>query len=185
MSFRGIRSSILILALAVVPVRSASAHGSGAISLSSKLSSPGTTITVWGAEFARNSSVRLELRGVLANYVFGRVQTGAKGTFQQIVTIPASSKPGQYSIVAVAPDGDAVAQATLMITDSPAAEATHPGMHDMPGMQGMGGPHASAEMMNVPIPITAWGWAVIVAIVVVSAVTGVWLLRGGRRMETI
>lgn len=185
MNSRGIRLRILLFALAVFPLRSAFAHGTGAISLSSKQSSPGATITIFGIEFAPNSSVRLELRGVLERNVFGRVQTSAKGTFQQVVTIPATSKPGQYTIVAVAPDGDVVAQAMLMIAAAPAAGEAHPGMHDMPGMQGMGGPHASAEMMDVPIPITAWGWAVITAIVVVSAATGAWLLRAGRRTQTI
>lgn len=185
MRFRGIRSSILLFALGAVPLRNASAHGSGAISLSSKQSSPGSTITIFGAEFAHNSSVRLELRSILETVVFGRVQTSAKGTFQQIVTIPATSKPGQYSIVAVAPDGDVAAQATLIIAQVAAAEETHPGMHDMPGMQGMGGPHASAEMMDVPIPITGWGWAVITAIVVASAATGAWLLRTERQTQPI
>ena len=182
MSFPGIRLSILLFALAVVPLRSASAHGSGAISLSSKQSSPGSAITIFGAEFAHNSSVRLELRSILETVVFGRVQTSAKGTFQQIVTIPAGSKPGQYAIVAVAPDGDVAAQATLMIADVATAQETHPGMHDMPGMQGMGGAHATADMMDVPIPITPWGWVVIAVIVLVSAATGVWLLRTGRPM---
>ena len=181
MSFRGIRSGILLFALAVAPVRNASAHGSGAISLSSKQSAPGSTITIFGTEFAHNSSVRLELRSILDNVVFGRVQTSAKGTFQQIVTIPATSRPGQYSIVAVVPDGDVAAQATLMISLTSTAEEVHPGMHDMPGMQGMGGPHASGEMMDVPIPITPWGWAVIAVIVVLCAAMGVWLLQGGRQ----
>ena len=184
MNSRGIRLGILLLVLAALPLRSALAHGRGAISLSSKQSFPGATMTIFGTEFARNSSVRLEFRSILESYVFGRVQTSAKGTFQQVVTLPAGSKPGQYTIVAVAPDGDVAAQATLMIAEVAAAQETHPGMHDMPGMQGMGGPHANAEMMDVPIPITAWGWAVIVAIVVVSAATGVRLLRTGRRTQT-
>ncbi len=181
MNSRGIRLRILILALGVLPFRSASAHGTGAISLSSKQSSPGLTITIFGTEFVHNSSVRLELRSILEKVVFGRVQTSAKGTFQQIVTIPATSKPGQYNIVAIAPDGDVAAQATLMISLTSTAEEVHPGMHDMPGMQGMGGPHASGEMMDVPIPITPWGWAAIAVIVVVSAAMGVWLLQGGRQ----
>ena len=100
---RGIRFRILLLALALSPFRGALAHGTGAISLSSKQSAPGGTITILGTKFAANSSVRLELRGVLQSNVFGRVQTSAKGTFQQIVTIPATSKPGQYTIVAVLP----------------------------------------------------------------------------------
>ena len=185
MNSRGIRLGILLLVLAAFPFRSAFAHGTGAISLSSKQSSPGATITIFGTEFAHNSSVRLELRSILEKVVFGRVQTSAKGTFQQIVTIPANSKPGQYTIVAVAPDGDVAAQATLMIAGVAAGQETHPGMHDMPGMQGMGGAHATAEMMDVPIPITASGWAVITVIVLVSAATGIWLLRAGRPTQTI
>ncbi len=185
MNSRGIRFRILILALGVFPFRSASAHGTGAISLSSKQSSPGLTITIFGTEFVHNSSVRLELRSILEKVVFGRVQTSAKGTFQQTVTIPANSRPGQYTIVAVAPDGDVAAQATLMIADVAAAQETHPGMHDMPGMQGMGGAHATAEMMDVPIPITPWGWAVIAVVVLISAATGVRLLRAGQRTQTI
>ena len=180
MNSRGIRLGILFLVLAALPLGSAFAHGGGAISLSAKQSFPGATMTVFGTEFARNSSVRLELRSILESYVFGRVQTSAKGTFQQIVTIPAGSKPGQYTIVAVAPDGDVAAQATLMIADLVTDQETHPGMHDMPGMQGMGGAHATADMMDVPIPITPWGWAVIAVIVLFSAVAGVWLLRAGR-----
>lgn len=191
MSIRGIPSSILLCALALFPIHSAFAHGTGAIVLSTKLSYPGGTVTVRGTEFAKNSSVRLELRGVLANQVFGRVQTSAKGTFEQVVTVPAASKPGQYSIVAVAPDGDVVAQAILMLSEAPAAAGTQTGMPDMPGMPGMpgmpatGGAHATGEMMEVAIPTTASGWAVITAIIVLSAATGVWLLRSGRRTQTI
>ena len=66
-----------------------------------------------------------------------------------------------------------------MIAEVPVAGEIHPGMHDMPGMQGMGGPHATGEMMDVPIPITPWGWAVITAILVVSAAMGIRLLRTG------
>jgi hypothetical protein len=73
----------------------------------------------------------------------------------------------------------------LMIADVGAAQETHPGMHDMPGMQGMGGAHATAEMMDVPIPITSWGWAVIAVIVLASAATGVWLLRAGRPTQAV
>jgi hypothetical protein len=174
---------ILLVALVALPPRIAFAHGTGVLSLSSKQAFPGATITIFGAEFAHSSSVRLELRGILNKVVFGRVQTSGKGTFQQIVTIPANSKPGQYSIVAVAPDGDVAAQATLMIGETLASQETHPGMHDMPGMQGMGGPHATREMMEVEIPITPSGWAVIAAIVVGSAAAGIWLLRSGRPTE--
>lgn len=184
MNSRGIQLGVLLVALVVFPLRTAFAHGTGALSLSSKQSSPGATITIFGTEFADNSSVRLELRSILDKVVFGRVQTSGKGTFQQVVTIPANSKPGQYTIVAVAPDGDVAAQASLMVAQAASPE-THPGMHDMPGMQGMGGAHATREMMEVEIPITPSGWAVIAAIVVGSAAGGIWLLRAGRRTQAI
>lgn len=183
MSTRSISSTALLVALALFPLRSASPHGTGAIALSTKQASPGGTVTVSGKEFAPNSSTRLELRGVLASQVFGRVQTSAKGTFEQVVTIPAASKPGQYSIVAVAPDGDVAASATLMISAAPAAGQGMQGMPGMAGMEGMDGPHVSAEMMDVPIPITTSGWIVIAAIVIASAATGIWLLRSGRRAQ--
>ena len=182
MSSRGIRPAILLVALMALP-SGALAHGTGALALSSKQTSPGATITIFGTEFAPNSSVRLELRSILDKVVFGRVRTSAKGTFQQVVTIPANSKPGQYSIVAVAPDGDVAAQAMLMISEAAVSPETHPGMHDMPGMQGMGGPHATREMMEIEIPITPSGWAVIAAIVGASAAGGIWLLRAGRRTQ--
>jgi len=177
------RLIIFLVALVLLPVRNAFAHGTGAISLSSKQTSPGAALTIFGTEFQHNSSVRLELRSILDKVVFGRVQTSGMGMFQQIVTIPLSSKPGQYSIVAVAPDGDVAAQATLMIGAANAFQDTHPGMHDMPGMQGMGGPHATREMMEVEIPITPGGWAVIAAIVLGAAAGGIWLLRSGRRAQ--
>lgn len=185
MRSRGILLGVLLIPLILFPPRDAFAHGTGALSLSSKQTSPGATITIFGTEFAHNSSVRLELRGILDKVVFGRVQTSGKGTFQQVVTIPANSKPGQFSIVAVAPDGDVAAQATLMIGAAVAPQETHPGMHDMPGMQGMAGPHATREMMEVEIPITPSGWAVIAAIVLSSAAAGIWLLRSGRRTPAI
>ena len=184
MNSRGIRPAILLVALMAFPLNGAFAHGTGAIALSSKQTSPGVTITIFGTEFAPNSSVRLELRSILDKVVFGRVRTSGKGTFQQVVTIPANSKPGQYSIVAVAPDGDVAAQATLIIAEAAAgSQETQPGMHDMPGMQGMGGPHATREMMDVEIPTTPSGWAVIAAIVGASAAGGIWLLRAGRRTQ--
>lgn len=176
-----IRLALLLVALGGFPLQNAVAHSTGAISLSSKQVSAGMTITVFGKEFARNSPVRLELRGILDKVAFGMVQTNARGIFQQVVTIPANSKAGQYNVVAVAPDGDVVAQATLLIAAAAVPQATDTGMQDMPGMQGMGGPRATAEMMNVQIPITPAGWAVIAAIVLTSATSGVWLLRSRRR----
>ena len=188
MNFRIKQLSILVLVAAALPVRGAFAHGTGAIKLSTKQSAAGATVTVLGSEFNKNSSVRLELRGVLATQVFGRVATGPNGTFQQVVTIPVGTKPGQYSIVAVAPDGDVVADATLMIADATAASSATPAsgpMMNIPGMQGMMAAHATAEKMKVPIPITTMGWSVIATIIVVSAAAGISLLRSGGRSQSV
>lgn len=179
MSCRTIASTALVVAVALSPFDSALAHGSGALALSTKQSSPGATVTVSGREFPANSFVRLELRGVMASQVFGRVSTGPKGVFQQVVTVPVDSKPGQYSIVAVGPDGDVAATATLMIMN---AAAMGQGMQ---GMQGMAGTRPTGEQMDVPIPTTSWGWSVIAMVIVASAGGGVWLLRTGRRAQPI
>lgn len=180
--------SFLVLMVAALPFRDALAHGTGAIKLSTKQSSAGATVTVLGSEFNKNSSVRLELRGVLATQVFGRVATSPNGTFQQVVTIPAGTKAGQYSVVAVAPDGDVVADATLMIADPTAASSGAPAsgpMMNMHGMQGMMAAHATAERMKVPIPITTMGWSVIATIIVVSAAVGISLLRSAGGSQSV
>jgi len=184
-----IRISGVAAAAAIVfaSVPSAFAHEEGTITLSAKQVAPGSELVIRGAKLAKGGSVRLELRGVLATVNFGRVRADTAGAFEQRVTIPADARPGQYTVAAIAADGDVSAQADLVVAAASSATATTAapaGMADMPGMPGMSGPHASAEAMNVPVTTTPGGWAVIVATIVLAAAAGVALVRGARLQAT-
>ena len=156
------------------------AHEKGVIILNTSAIAPGGAVVVTGSKLGRNASVRLELRGALATINFGRFNADTAGRLNQQLTIPPDLQPGQYTIAAVAADGDVSAQVDLIVTQSATAEAAHPGMHDMPGMSGMGGPHATAERMDIPISTTATGRAVIWSVILLSALGGFLLLRGSR-----
>ncbi len=168
--------------LILLSPRIAWAHGGGAISLDAKQAQPGGKLVVRGEQFGKGSSLRLELRGILKNYNLGRVAADTSGKFDWTVLIPADAGVGQYTIAAIASDGDMISQASLMLVLAQAtgagAVSAHPGMHDMPGMSGMGGPHASAEKMDIPRTVTTTGLAVIALIVLASALAGFLLIRG-------
>lgn len=164
-------------ALALISASTVSAHGKGTIVLSVQQVSPGSPLVVRGAKLGNNSSVRLELRGAMDTYNFGRVQTDSAGNFQRSFTVPAGSRPGQYTVAAVAADGDVSAQADLAIVGVLEPVDAHPGMHDIPGMSGMGGAHATAEMMPIPLSVTIAGRVVIISIILLSAGIGWWLVR--------
>ena len=173
-----------VAAALVTGVPSAFAHETGVITLSAKQLPAGSELIIRGAKLSKGGSVRLELRGALKTFSFGRVRTDTAGAFEQRVTIPADAKPGEYKVVAVAPDGDVTARAELVVTAASAptsapAAGTHDmaGMHDMPGMAG-GAPHATAEAMKVPVSTTPGSWVVIIATIIASGAGGMALLRG-------
>jgi hypothetical protein len=168
---------LLVLSPAIV-----NAHEKGAIVLNTSTVPPGGLVAVSGSKLGRNASVRLELRGALGTFSFGRFYADTAGRLKQQLTIPLNVHPGQYTIAAVAADGDVSAQVDLVVTPTTPVPAK-PGMADMPGMGGMEGPHATAEKMNIPISITPAGRAVIWTVVLLSAVAGLLLLRGTRPQD--
>ena len=172
--------ALTFCALVIFLPRTLAAHEKGAIVLNTSAIAPGGSILVSGSKLGRNTSVRLELRGALSTFSFGRFYADTAGMLKQQLTIPASTRPGQYTIAAVAADGDVSAQVDLIINPTAATATTHPGMHDMPGMGGMGGAHATAEKMNIPISTTPAGRTVIWIAVLLSASAGLLLLRGTR-----
>ena len=176
-----------VAAALVTGVPSAFAHETGVITLSAKQLPAGSELIIRGAKLSKGGSVRLELRGALKTFSFGRVRTDTAGAFEQRVTIPADAKPGEYKVVAVAPDGDVTARADLVVTAAPAVAAasgapagTHDmaGMHGMRGMEGGGAPRATAEPMEVPGSTAPGSWVVIIATIVASGAGGMALLRG-------
>jgi hypothetical protein len=173
----------------LLSVPSAFAHEKGVITLGAKQLAPGGELVIRGAKLGKGSSVRLELRGALATFNFGRVRVDTAGKFEQRVTVPVDARPGEYKVVAVAADGDVAAEANLIVAAAvvaaPATTDTHARMENMPGMGATGGPHATAEAMDVPVATTPAGWLVIAASILLAALGGLVLLRGAspKRME--
>lgn len=170
------RGVVLGTALTLAVVAPAFAHEHGVITLSAKSIAAHNALVIHAEKMSKNASFRLELRGALNTYVFGRVRSDTGGRFDLTTNLPAEAGPGSYAVVAVASDGDVSARAELTVTDgSMSSPGSMPGMAAMPGMANM--PHATAEYMSIPSTTTTAGWIVIVAAIGASALIGALLLR--------
>ena len=187
----GRRAGIIIgiataLSLAAPHPRSVFAHPVGVLSVFPKQVSAGDTIVVRGAKLGPNSSFRVELRGTLSTFSFGRIRADSTGAFQMRVPVPLTAGAGSYTVVAVAADGDVSAQADLAVSaagrsivggaasTAAASEKAH-----MPGMPGMSGMHmeATAEKMQILRTTTPLEWGAIAAVILIAASAGLLLLR--------
>lgn len=167
----------LCVALVLTIVTSATAHETGVIKLSAKQLPVGGALVITGEKMTKGASFRLELRGALRTFSFGRVRADTSGRFELRVTLPHDAGAGAYTVAAVAADGDVSAQADLAVSGTApvaggGAMAGMPGMNNMPGM-----PNATAEHMKVPVTTTPEGWTAITIIIALSAVGGLLLLR--------
>lgn len=173
-------------ALLLAVVAPAIAHETGVIKLSAKQLSVAGALVITGTKMSKGASFRLELRGALKTFSFGRVRADTAGRFEMRVTLPADAGAGAYTVAAVAADGDVSAQADLVVTGATSASAGGdmpgmPGMNNMPGMS-----HATAEHMKVPVTTTPAGWTVIALLIGLAAIGGLALLRrGDKPPETI
>lgn len=171
-------AAALASALVVSTVTPLTAHETGVVRLNASQLPIGGALVVRGAQMGKGASYRVELRGTLKTFSFGRVRADTAGRFELSVTLPAEAGAGTYTVAAVAADGDVSAQADLAILPGGATEAMSG--HQMAGMAGMAGmAHATAEPMNVPRTTTPAGWAVVALIIALSAVAGILLLRRG------
>jgi len=178
------RRSTFTLALLAGISALAYAHPKGTIRLARKEVSVGGELVVTGAQLSKNETLRLQLRGTLETFPLAEVRTDASGTFRARFALPVEARLGNYTVVVVAPDGDVAAQTELLViaaaapvaADSGAAE--HPAGHAMPNTSPAATdiPHASAEMMEVPVATTGSEWAVILTIIVASVAGGAALL---------
>lgn len=174
------RTFRLVLALLLGVAAPAFAHEKGVIQLASKAVSIRGELGITGAKLPKNAELRLELRGALEQFPLGIVRTDTAGAFTATLAIPDEVGTGSYAVIALAPDGDVAARAELVVTAA-AAEAAA-GMAGMEGMQMPGeAPHATAEMMVVPVTTGTLEWGVIGAFVLLSFLGGAALLRDGRR----
>lgn len=167
----------LSAALALTSVTPLAAHETGVIKLSAKQLPVGGALVITGEKMTKGASFRLELRGALRTFSFGRVRADTSGRFELRVTLPPDAGAGVFAVAAVAADGDVSAQADLAVLGTaPAAGggdmAGMPGMSSMPGM-----PHATAEHMKVPVTTTPEEWTAITIVIVLAALGGFVLLR--------
>ena len=104
-----VKSSIPALAFLAFGAGNLAAHGEATLKSPSETVPAGAMIVLNGASFAPGEEHLLLLRGALSEYELGRAIAGPDSTFTVEIMVPVDARPGQYRIVALAPDGDEVA----------------------------------------------------------------------------
>jgi hypothetical protein len=170
--------SMVTVAMVLLATAPTSAHETGAIHLASNQVPIGGTIDIRGEKLPKSETLKLELRGILDTYPLGNVQTDTGGAFHAQISVPANVPAAQYTLAAVASDGDVTARADLTVVAAGAAStAAAGGMAGMPGMAGMSGQQATKDLMHIDRTTTTSEWLVIYTIIVLSLVVGLLLLR--------
>lgn len=180
-----IRTALVTAGMVATLAAPGSAHENGVIRIISRDVSVGGELVVRGEKLAKNATLRMELRGTLETFHLAEVRTDTAGRFQAQVALPVEVKAGNYTVVVVASDGDVTARADLIVRAGPPM-AGMPGMAGHEGMAdsaGAAGPHATAEMMNVPLNTSGAEWGAIAAVIILSAAGGLLLLMSSRRQE--
>lgn len=182
--------SIILTAIVLTALASPMyAHEKGAVFVTPKSVAVGGTLGIRGEKLSKSTAFKLQLRGALETHVLAEVRTDTAGRFDARYTLPAAARAGSYTVVVLASDGDVSARADLTVsaapTPSPTAMPDMAGMDHsrMPGMPDSTKPHATAEMMEVPVNTSGLEWAAIVAIVVLSAGGGLALLSASRTTQ--
>lgn len=148
------------------------AHEEGVIHLGSKTLAVGGEIEIRGEELPEEAMLRLELQGALETYPLGEIRSDPAGAFRTRLALPAEAGPGSYVVVAIAPDGDEVARADLLVV--PAVEADD-------GGEGVAvAREPTAEEMELDVTQGPVEWAAILGFVVFCAIGGLALLTAGR-----
>jgi hypothetical protein len=186
--------SLLLLALGAAP---AAAHEHGRIYLGAPRATAGEALSIRGEKLSKATAFRVVLRGPLASYPLGEVKTDRAGAFQASLALPDGARPGAYTVVLLAPDGDVSARADLAVEvaapppPAPAAaaapapagsdNASAPAAASGPmAHMAAGAPHATAAPMDLPVRRGAGEWVVITLITLVCVGAGALLLRPAR-----
>jgi hypothetical protein len=179
------RSAFLTIGLVAALAIPALAHEKGTIRILSKQVGVGGELIVQGEKLPKSAVLKMELRGTLETFPLAQVRTDSAGRFQARLALPLEVRAGTYTVVVVASDGDVTARADIVVSPAPlAGEGAMAGMEahaGMPGTPGAPGPHATAEMMKVPVSTSGVEWAVIGGIIVLSTLGGAALLATSRR----
>lgn len=184
---RAAAAAVATLGLLAVGASEVAAHGEATLEASATSVRAGGTITLRGGLFVPGEAHRLVLRGTLADHELGTVTAGADSTFTEELDIPADVRPGNYRLVAVAPDGDEVA--TL---DLPILAAQRTGASDEDGRVDDGADpdravesgaapsrEARADELRIDRSRAGLEWGVIGLVIGLAGGLGVGLLRRG------
>lgn len=173
----GSRTMKRVVLLAFAGVLVGAAHPEAVLKSSQSSVEAGQLLSLSGEKFDEGGTVDLVLLGVLTEYALREVTANDDGTFTLELGIPENVRPGQYQLVAYAPDGDRVATLDLSVL------AAAPASSDK--LQGDAGEHARtvasggrADEMPIERATTGLGWGLIGLLIGLSGGVGVALLRG-------
>lgn len=159
------------------------AHPEAVLKSSQSSVEAGKKLPLNGEEFLGGETYKLVLLGALNDYTLREIKAGADGTFSIEIDVPADVRPGQYQLVAYAPDGDR--SATLDLSVLAAAPATSNDAADEDGEHAEAMPSgARADDMSIERSMTGAGWGLIGLLIGLSGGLGVALLRGTASSET-
>ncbi len=159
------------------------AHPEAVLKSSQSSVEAGKKLALNGEEFSEGETYKLVLLGALNDYTLREVKAGADGTFSVELDVPADVRPGQYQLVAYAPDGDRVA--TLDLSVLAAAPGTSDEVADEAREHAGAMPSgARADEMPIERSMTGAGWGLIGLLIGLSGGLGVALLRGTASTET-
>lgn len=180
MMARTTRIAAALLALLAFVTAEAAAHGEATLKSPVESVAAGASLTLDGDDFEPSEANRLILRGALQDYELGTASASADSTFTVQVVVPGDVRPGQYRVVAVAPDGDEVATLDMMVTAaSPAGGEGREHAEPAPA----GAAHASAEARADDIVVernrSGVEWGVIGLFIGLAGGLGVGLLARG------
>lgn len=168
----------LLAFFALAPPKLA-AHGDATLESSAASVRVGEALALSGSLFVPGEAHRLVLRGTMSEYELGEVTAGSDSTFTRRLSIPADVRPGQYRLVAIAPDGDEVATLDLPVlaaersSGSGAAAATG----DETGSPA--GTEARADEIEIQRSRAGLEWGVIGLVIGLAGGLGLGLIRRG------
>lgn len=164
-----------LLALLLSAPSELAAHGEAALESSVASVPAGGSVTLSGSLFVPGESHRLVLRGTLEDHELGEVTAAGDSTFSRTFEIPVDVRPGQYRVVAIAPDGDEVANLDLPVL---AAERTA-SASDGSGAAGDAPPTPQARADEIEIERSRAGleWGVIGVVIGLAGGLGLGLVR--------
>lgn len=176
--------AMVLVALMTMTLLGAAVHPEATLKSSVSTVQAGASMPLTGEEFVANQTVKLALRGALAEHELPDAKTDGDGKFSVGLQVPSDVRPGVYRLVALADDGDVVASLDLTVEAAAPAAIPHDAAdHDMGAAGGTPDGGMAMEAWADALPIersrTGMEWGAIGLLIGLSAGLGLHLLRAG------